>query len=86
VRSGGIITLSRDQAEVAELVRKGVLSKRQAEKHPRRNALTSALSSAGDHDVFEAEATTEVGDRLLLLREGKRESVGDPRNGRTRST
>lgn len=70
LRGSGLNTLTKDQTEVAELLRKGVLSERQAERYPRRNVLLSALTAKADYEVHLAEAVLLPGDRLLLISDG----------------
>ena len=70
LRGSGLRTLTQDQTEVAELLRKGVLSKSQAKRYPRRNVLLSALSPAAQYEVHYSSSTLEVGDRLLLISDG----------------
>lgn len=70
LRGRGLNTLTQDQTEVAELVRKGILSDRQAKRYPRKNVLLSALTAKGEYEVQHADAALEVGDRLLLLTDG----------------
>lgn len=70
LRGRGLNTLTKDQTEVAELLRRGVLNDRQAKRYPRRNVLLSALTAKADYDVHLAEATIEPGDRLVLMTDG----------------
>ncbi len=70
LRGSGLKTLTEDHTEVAELLRKGVLSESQARRHPRRNVLSSALTPAGKYHVHYNFSHVEVGDRLLLVSDG----------------
>ena len=70
LRDGGLITISQDQTELAELLRKGILTKRQAEKYTRRNVLTSALSARSEYEVFENSVSVQNSDRLLFISDG----------------
>jgi protein phosphatase len=75
VRGAGLKTLTEDQTEVAELRRKGVLSESQARRHPRRNVLSSALTSSGNYKVHYSRARVEIGDRLLLVSDGVYQTI-----------
>jgi serine/threonine protein phosphatase PrpC len=75
LRGAGVNTLTMDQTEVAELRRKGILSESQAKNYARRNVLLSALSPAGEYEVFRKEARLKVGDRLLLMTDGVHQRV-----------
>lgn len=70
IRGSGLNTLTRDQTEVAELLRRGVISKSQARRYPRKNVLFSSLSARGDFELFEATAEIARGDRIILLTDG----------------
>lgn len=70
LRGAGLNTLTLDQTEVAELLRRGVLTERQAKRYPRRNVLLSALSANGEYNVYRKDAHLQVGDRLLLSTDG----------------
>ncbi|WP_295560585.1 protein phosphatase 2C domain-containing protein [uncultured Sphingomonas sp.] len=75
IRGAGLNHLTRDQTEVAELVRKGVLSENQARRYHRRNVLLSALTASSEFEVYEAEAFIQSGDRLLLVSDGVYQAV-----------
>ncbi|MBS1098432.1 serine/threonine-protein phosphatase [Gluconobacter sphaericus] len=70
VRGGGILTRTEDQTEVASLLRDGVLSKAQAKSYPRRNVITSYLSSGAKFDLFSSRFAVEPGDNIVLLTDG----------------
>ncbi|MDF2603495.1 protein phosphatase 2C domain-containing protein [Sphingomonas sp.] len=75
LRGAGLNHLTRDQTEVAELVRKGVLTDKQARRYHRRNVLLSALTPSSEFEVYEAEAFIQPGDRLLLMSDGVHQTV-----------
>lgn len=75
LRGAGLNTLTHDQTEVAELLRKGVLTESQAKRYPRRNVLLSALNPTGDYEVYRKEAVLEIGDRLLFTSDGIHQRV-----------
>ena len=77
VRSGTISQLTDDHSVVAEKVRKGLMSKEEAEGSGIRNVITRAL---GYDEAFEVDVT-EIdildGDRLLLCSDGLSTMVSD---------
>lgn len=75
LRNNGLNTLTVDQTEVAQLRSKGVLTANQARRYPRRNVLLSALTPAGNYEIFSNEARLEVGDRLLFTTDGLHQRV-----------
>lgn len=75
LRGAGLNHLTRDQTEVAELVRKGILNERQAKRYHRRNVLLSALTPSSEFEVHEREAFIQPGDRLLLMSDGVHQAV-----------
>lgn len=70
IRGAGIKDLTEDQTELAELRRKGILTKTQALRYPRKGVLLSALSPKGVFQLLTNEAQLQSGDRLLLLTDG----------------
>jgi len=76
-RSGTISQLTDDHSVVAERVRKGLMSKEEAEGSRIRNLITRAL---GDDEALEVDVT-EIdimdGDRLLLCSDGLSTMVAD---------
>jgi len=70
LRGDGLEQVTTDHSLVAELVRTGVLTPEEAERHPQRSAITRAVGteSAIDADVIAVPA--EVGDLYLLCSDG----------------
>ena len=70
LRGDDLEQITTDHSLVAELVRSGVLTPEEAERHPQRSAITRAVGteSAIDADVFSVPA--EVGDLFLLCSDG----------------
>jgi protein phosphatase len=68
--------VTTDHSLVAELVRSGVLTPEEAERHPQRSAITRAVGteSAIDADVFSVPA--ELGDLYLLCSDGLTDMLG----------
>ena len=77
VRSGTIFQLTDDHSVVAELVRKGLMSKEEAEGSGIRNVITRALGSDEALDVDVTEIDIMDGDRLLLCSDGLSTTVAD---------
>ena len=48
IRNGEISQLTEDHSYIAELLKKGTLTKEEAENHPRRNIITRAIGSSPD--------------------------------------
>ena len=70
LRGDELEQITTDHSLVAELVRTGVLTPEEAERHPQRSAITRAVGteSAIDADVFAVPA--EIGDLYLLCSDG----------------
>jgi serine/threonine protein phosphatase PrpC len=70
--------LTEDHSVVGEMVRKGMLSKEEAVRHPHRNVITKAVGLRGNVDVDIAESiAVEKGDRILLCSDGLFSMLGD---------
>lgn len=70
IRDNGIVTRTRDQSEVAELVRQQVLTPAQAKRYPRRNVILSYLGPEAKFDLFEVQFEVRKNDIILLLTDG----------------
>jgi protein phosphatase len=70
LRGDELEQITTDHSLVAELVRSGVLTPEEAERHPQRSAITRAVGTerAIDADVFAVQP--EVGDLFLLCSDG----------------
>ena len=70
LRDGILEQITTDHSLVAELVRSGVLTPEEAERHPQRSAITRAVGTerAIDADVFTVPA--EPGDLVLICSDG----------------
>ncbi|MBI2289464.1 MAG: Stp1/IreP family PP2C-type Ser/Thr phosphatase [Betaproteobacteria bacterium] len=77
VRSGTISQLTDDHSVVAEYVRKGLMSKEEAEGSRIRNLVTRALGLDEALEVDVTEINIMDGDRLLLCSDGLSEMVAD---------
>jgi len=71
VRDGELRQLTEDHSVVGEMVRKGMLSRKDANKHPQRNIITKAVGLRGQLDIDVDESIpVETGDRILLCTDG----------------
>ena len=70
LRDGRLEQLTDDHSLVAELVRRGELSERDAEVHPQRSVITRALGTDPDVDVDTFTWQPEDGDLYLLCSDG----------------
>ena len=77
VRSGTISQLTDDHSVVAERVRKGLMSKEEAEGSGIRNLVTRALGHDEALEVDVTEIDIMDGDRLLLCSDGLTTMVAD---------
>jgi serine/threonine protein phosphatase PrpC len=79
-RGGKYGQLTRDHSYVNQLVEHGLISSADAEHHPQRNVLTSALGISRDEIATEISAEPRVlepGDQLLLCSDGLWTHVAD---------
>ena len=76
LRGDTLEQVTTDHSLVAELVKSGVLTPEEAERHPQRSAITRAVGteSAIDADVFSVPA--ELGDLFLLCSDGLTDMLG----------
>lgn len=70
-RGRELTQLTNDHSVVGEMLRKGMLSRKEANRHPQRNIITRAVGLRGhlDIDVEESMPLT-TGDRILLCTDG----------------
>ena len=77
IRNNDILQLTRDHSWVADAVRTGTLSAKEAQTHPNRNILTRALGSELEVEVDVVREKLRPGDRVLLCSDGLTNLVGD---------
>jgi len=77
IRDGALEQLTEDHSLVAELVRSGKLSPKEAETHPQRSVVTRALGTDPDVDVDTFRVDAKPGDLFLLCSDGLTSMVGD---------
>jgi serine/threonine protein phosphatase PrpC len=72
IRDGAIIRVTRDHSYVGRLVEAGMISAEQAEVHPQRNILTSAVGTNPDlaMDASEEPQALRAGDVLVICSDG----------------
>jgi PPM family protein phosphatase len=75
LRGDALEQLTDDHSLVAELVRRGELSERDAEVHPQRSVITRALGTDPDVDVDAFTVQPEPGDVYLLCSDGLSDMV-----------
>jgi protein phosphatase len=75
LRGESLEQLTDDHSLVAELVRRGELSARDAEVHPQRSVITRALGTDPDVDVDAFTVRPEAGDVYLLCSDGLSDMV-----------
>jgi protein phosphatase len=75
LRGGRLEQLTDDHSLVAELVRRGELSPREAEVHPQRSVITRALGTDPDVDVDAFPVQPEAGDLYLICSDGLSDMV-----------
>jgi PPM family protein phosphatase len=76
LRDDRLEQLTNDHSLVAELVRRGELSERDAELHPQRSVITRALGTDPDVDVDAFTVRPSAGDLYLLCSDGLSDMVG----------
>jgi len=77
LRDDQLTQLTQDHSLVAELVRSGRLSPKEAESHPRRSVITRALGTDSDVEVDVFSLRGQGGDLFLLCSDGLTSMVSD---------
>ena len=77
LREDQLTQLTQDHSLVAELVRSGRLSPKEAESHPRRSVITRALGTESEVEVDVFSIRAENGDLFLLCSDGLTSMVSD---------
>lgn len=76
-RNGHLIQITEDHSLVNELVRRGELTRQEAEKFPQRNVITRSLGVSEDVDADVTIYDMEYDDYLLLCSDGLTKQVAD---------
>jgi len=69
-RDGALRQVTQDHSWVSEQVRAGVMSEKDARRHPWRNVVTRALAGGDDPDVEVVEIDVRNHDRMVLCSDG----------------
>jgi PPM family protein phosphatase len=77
LRGDRLEQLTQDHSLVAELVRRGELSPKEAETHPQRSVITRALGTDPDVDVDAFAVDARDGDLFLICSDGLSSMVDD---------
>lgn len=75
LRGGEISQISMDHSMVGDMVRKGLLTPEQAQRHPYRNVITRALGASADIQVDVETLEKRAGDQYLICSDGLSEYV-----------
>ena len=70
LREHGIISRTKDQTELQQLLDEGVISKHRAANYHRKNILLSVLSGKLDYTLQKSTFSLKKQDRILLLSDG----------------
>lgn len=76
-RNGAIEQLSRDHSEVEEMVKKGIISREQAESHPSGNIITRAIGASNELHIDIDATGVQAGDTFLLCSDGLYRHISD---------
>ena len=77
VRNGAIRQLTEDHSYIGELIRKGTLTREEAENHPRKNVITRAIGSSPDLEVDIIRHQIEADDIYILCTDGLTNMVSE---------
>ena len=75
--SHGLIQITRDHSWIAELVRRGELSKEEAMDHPGKNIITRAVGTAPEVNIDFFDVELEEGNKILMCSDGLSNMVRD---------
>lgn len=76
-RDGRLERITQDHSLVEELVRQGIITPEQARVHPRRNIITRALGTDGEHQPDLLVTDIKKGDLFLLCTDGLNGMIQD---------
>ena len=77
VRAGKMQQITTDHSYIEELVRKGSLTREEAERHPRKNIITRAIGCSPELEVDIVSLTTEKDDIYILCTDGLTNMLGE---------
>lgn len=70
VRDGKISKVTEDHSYIEELIKKGTITRDEAENHPQKNVITRAIGSSHEIDIDMINLTVESDDILILCTDG----------------
>lgn len=76
-RAGGIRQVTEDHSYIEELVKKGSLTREEAENHPRKNVITRAIGCLPELKVDILSLTIEKDDIFILCTDGLTNMLGE---------
>ncbi len=76
-RGEELTQVTEDHSQVQEMVKRGQITPAEALVHPRRNVVTRAVGTGGDHEVEAWDIPAEDGDRILVCSDGLTNEVAD---------
>jgi len=77
VRDGKMKQLTEDHSYIEELVKKGSLTRKEAENHPRKNIITRAIGCMPELEVDILSLTIEKDDIFILCTDGLTNMLGE---------
>ncbi len=78
LRGESITRMTRDHSLVENLVQDGIITREQADVHPKRNIITRALGTSEEVDVDVYTVRVVQGDRLLICSDGLTDMLREP--------
>lgn len=73
----GMIQITRDHSWIAEMVRRGEISKEEARNHPDKNIITRALGASEEVKIDFFDIQLETNHRILMCSDGLSNMVSD---------
>ncbi len=73
----GVEQLTQDHSVVGEMVRRGLITREEADVHPRRNEILRSIGVEAEVDIDVAQVVATPGDHFLLCSDGLTGPVGD---------
>ena len=77
IRSGEIRQLTEDHSYIEEMVKKGSMTRKEAENHPRKNVITRAVGCSEELEVDTLSITMKLGDILIFCTDGLTNMIGE---------
>lgn len=77
IRDGKLLQLTKDHSYIEELVRKGTLTREEAENHPRKNVITRAIGCSPELDVDIISLKMNKDDIFIFCTDGLTNMLGE---------